>query len=81
MDEVSSGSCPQISGRSLARTYVGADLEDNWDALFRTVALFRGVATAVGDALGYPYARHVDGAMTAHLRELQALSRQRRASP
>ena len=35
----------------LSATYVGTDIEDNWNALFRTTALFRRVATEVGDAL------------------------------
>lgn len=51
----------------LAATYVGIDIEDNWNALFRTTALFRRVATEVGDALGYPYPQEVDKAMTAYL--------------
>lgn len=51
----------------LAATYVGADIEDNWNALFRTTALFRRVATEVADALGHPYPLDVDEAVTAHL--------------
>lgn len=51
----------------LAGTYVGPDLEENWDALFRTTALFRRVATEVGDALGYAYPQEVDDGVTAQL--------------
>ncbi|MGD0714611.1 MAG: aminoglycoside 6-adenylyltransferase [Gaiellaceae bacterium] len=51
----------------LASTYVGTGIEDSWAALFRTTALFRRVATEVGDALGYAYPQDVDDAMTAHL--------------
>ncbi len=39
----------------LEQTYVGAQLEDNWDALTRTMDLFRRVAVEVGEHLGYAY--------------------------
>ena len=51
---------PPTSGPQLASTYVGADIEESWDALFRTTALFRRVANEVGDALGYAYPEDVD---------------------
>jgi aminoglycoside 6-adenylyltransferase len=57
----------------LADTYVGTDIEDNWDALFRTTALFRRVATEVGDALGYAYPLEVDEAVTAQLEAVRKL--------
>lgn len=57
----------------LASTYVGMDVEANWDALFRTTALFRRVATEVGGALGYSYPQRVDDVMTAHLEAVRAL--------
>ena len=57
----------------LAGTYVGADIEDNWNALFRTTALFRRVAKEVGEALGYAYPQHVDDGITAHLEGVRRL--------
>jgi hypothetical protein len=57
----------------LADTYVGTDIEDNWDALFRTTALVRRVATEVGDALGYAYPLEVDEAVTARLEAVRRL--------
>lgn len=51
----------------LAGTYVGTDIEDNWNALFRTTALFRRVASDVGDVLGYEYPREKDEAVTSYL--------------
>jgi aminoglycoside 6-adenylyltransferase len=57
----------------LASTYVGTEIDDNWEALFRTTALFRRVASEVGDALGYPYPRDVDDAMTARLEAVRKL--------
>jgi aminoglycoside 6-adenylyltransferase len=59
----------------LAATYVGTDIDDNWNALFRTTALFRRVATEVGAALGYAYPLEVDGAVTAQLEGVRRLSR------
>lgn len=66
-------SLPADVWAELASTYVGMDIEENWDALFRTTALFRRVASEVGDALGYPYPRHVDDNMTAHLEAVRDL--------
>jgi aminoglycoside 6-adenylyltransferase len=57
----------------LASTYAGADIEDNWNALFRTIALFRRVAAEVGEALGYTYPQSLDEALTAHLHEVRRL--------
>jgi aminoglycoside 6-adenylyltransferase len=59
----------------LASTYVGVDLDENWNALFRTTALFRRVVTEVGDALGYRYPQEVHGAVTAYLLTVQDLPR------
>jgi aminoglycoside 6-adenylyltransferase len=57
----------------LAATYGGVSAEECWEALFRTTALFRRVATDVGEALGHPYPAHVDAAVTAHLEDIRAL--------
>ena len=57
----------------LATTFVGMDVDENWEALFRTAALFRRVATEVGDALGYPYPRWIDDAVTAQLQDVRSL--------
>jgi len=57
----------------LASTYVGTDIEDNWNALFRLTALFRRVAREVGGALGYPYPQQIDDKVTAHLEAVRGL--------
>lgn len=59
----------------LEDTYVGADIEENWNALFRTTTLFRRVAREVGDALGYAYPGEVDEGVSAHLENVRELSR------
>ena len=57
----------------LERTYVGADLEENWEALFRTTALFRRAANEVGNALGYAYPEALDVCITAYLEHVRSL--------
>lgn len=63
---------PDVSSE-LAATYVGADVEENWAALFRTTALFRRVATHVGQALGYTYPQEVDDKVRAYLDHVRSL--------
>ena len=57
----------------LAATYVGPEIEANWDALFRTSALFRRVAGEVADALGYAYPQSVDDRVSAYLYAVRQL--------
>lgn len=59
----------------LEQTYVGGDVDENWDALFRTNDLFRRVATEVGAALGYAYPREIDERMSEQLRGIRTLPR------
>lgn len=61
--------------RELAATYVGADLEANWDALFRMTALFRRIALEVGTALGYAYQQQRDDEVTRYLQQVRQLDR------
>src|SRR5690606_23911145 len=46
------GLSPEVWSR-LEATYTGADLAENWEALFRTVALFGEAAGDVARHLGY----------------------------
>ncbi len=57
----------------LEATYVGPGVEENWEALFRTTALFQRVAHEVGDAVGFEYPQDVDDGVTAHLEHVCAL--------
>jgi aminoglycoside 6-adenylyltransferase len=56
---------------AFAATYVGADIEENWEALFKTTSLFRTVAIAVGDALGYAYLYDLDERVTRYLLDIR----------
>ena len=45
---------------SIPATFAAYDTADLWRALFATLALFRQLATAAADRLGYPYPTKVD---------------------
>ncbi len=57
--------------RQLERTYAGAGIADNWEALFRTLALFRQVAIAVADDLGYAYPHAFDRRVTTYVQSMK----------
>jgi aminoglycoside 6-adenylyltransferase len=59
----------------LESTYVGADLEANWDAIFRTIDMFRKVAIEVGNRLGYGYPHDLDRRGVTYLRKVRTLDR------
>jgi aminoglycoside 6-adenylyltransferase len=59
----------------LESTYRGAGLEENWEAMFRTIALFRKVAIEVGDRLGYAYPHDLDRRTVAYLEKVKNLDR------
>ena len=74
---------PGVYGRGIERrlpadivaelhaTWTGADIGDNWTALFRLAALFRRIATEVGEALGFEYPLDVDEPMTQYLESVR----------
>lgn len=55
----------------LESAYAGPDIADNWEALFRTMALFRQVAMEVGEKLGYAYPHHLDERVTTYVQKMQ----------
>jgi aminoglycoside 6-adenylyltransferase len=60
----------------LEGTYTGAGLEENWEALFRTIALFRKAAFEVGQRLGLAYPHGLDQRAMAYLQRVKNLDRQ-----
>lgn len=60
----------------LESTYVGAGEEENWDALFRTIDLFREAAIQVGDHLGYAYPHNLHQRVVQYLQKVRNLDRQ-----
>ncbi len=59
--------------KELECTYTGPGIEETWEALFRTIALFRRVAREVGERLGYAYPEELDRRATAYLQRVRAL--------
>jgi aminoglycoside 6-adenylyltransferase len=59
----------------LEATYAGADTADNWEALFRTMALFRDVAMEVGKWLGYIYPHDLDQRVTNYAQQMRHQNR------
>jgi aminoglycoside 6-adenylyltransferase len=60
----------------LAATYVGSGIEENWEALFATTALFRRVAGDVADALALSYPQELDDRASGYLAAVRALARE-----
>lgn len=54
-------------------TYVGAGIEENWQAMFRTIDLFQMVATEVGNHLGYAYPQQLHNRAVAYLSRVRQL--------
>ena len=60
----------------LEATYAGAGIEENWDALFKTMAFFRRVAVDVAQHLGYVYPHDLDRRVTAYVQHMQQRQRE-----
>ena len=56
-------------------TYTGAELEANWDALFRSIDLMRRVATEVGKHLGFTYPQELEHRAVGYLQKVKQLDR------
>lgn len=64
----------------LERTYVGAGIAENWEALFRTIALFRQVAIGVAEDLGYAYPHELDQRVTAYVQTIKDVGKEQEDS-
>ena len=60
----------------LESTYVGAGTVENWEALFKTISLFRKVAIEVGDSIGYKYPHDLHQRVLAYLERVSQLEPQ-----
>ena len=58
---------------AVEQTYAGAGIADNWQALARTMALFRRIAVEVGDHLGYPYPHDLHQRVSAYVEQIMQL--------
>ena len=61
--------------RELQSTYAGAGELENWDALFKTIDLYRRVAIEVGQHLGFDYPHELDRRAMTYLQKVQNLDR------
>lgn len=59
----------------LESTYTGPGLEENWEALFRTIELMKRVATEVGQHLGFTYPKQLEQRVVNYLRKVRQLDR------
>jgi aminoglycoside 6-adenylyltransferase len=55
----------------LEASYAGASIGENWESLFRLIALYRRVARDVAAHLGYAYPDEMDRRVTDHARRMQ----------
>lgn len=67
---------PTSLWQQLEATYVGADIEDNWQAFFATIELFRKIAVEVGTSLGYNYPHNMDKECVAYAHKVKATPHQ-----
>ena len=56
----------------LESCFAGADIDENWEALFRTITLFRQAAVEVGERLGYVYPQELDRRVTAFVQNMRS---------
>ena len=59
----------------LESTYAGAGIEENWESLYRTIALFRKAAIEVGESLGFSYPDDLERRMLAYLQKVRTLGK------
>ena len=53
--------------------YAGGGIAENWEALERTVAVFRRAAVEVGERLGYAYPHELERRVMAYVRQIRAM--------
>lgn len=57
----------------VSQIYVGADREQNWNALLGMITLFRRIAREMGQALGYGYPEELDQRVMTYLELVRSL--------
>jgi aminoglycoside 6-adenylyltransferase len=60
----------------LVDTYTGADLKANWNAMYKSIDLFRKVAIDVGEHLGFDYPTELEARVVAYLTKVKNLDRE-----
>ena len=67
------GYLPSDIWSELEQTYATAQITANWDALSRTLALFRRIAIEVGERLGYAYPELLHQRVCAYIEQIRQL--------
>ena len=62
---------PPTIWSQLEQAYAGAEIEENWDALFKTIELFRELAIDVANNLGYAYPHNLDQGVTTYVQNMK----------
>lgn len=65
---------PPAIWSELEASYAGAEIEANWEALFRTVDVFRRVALEVAAASGYSYPIELDREVTEYAAKIRRMN-------
>ena len=60
-----------VAAKFIEDTYTGTGPEENWEALYKTIALMRKTATEVGSRLGFPYPQDMDRRTVAYLQKVK----------
>jgi aminoglycoside 6-adenylyltransferase len=56
----------------LESTYVGAGKKENWEALFKTINLFRKIASKVEKSLHYTFPADMDSRVMEYLQKVKS---------
>lgn len=59
----------------LIASFAGGEIDNLWESLFRTSALYRKAVTRVGEGLGFAYPHDLDARVTAFHQTLRTLSK------
>ena len=62
---------PAALWQEVKATYVGSDVDENWDAMFLMMKTFGTTAREVGEALGYRYPQELEHRVTGHVRAMR----------
>ncbi len=66
---------PSYIWEQVERTFAGAGTADNWQALEKTMALFRQTAIEVGSHLGYPYPEALHRRIQDYIEQIRVMKR------
>lgn len=66
---------PAAIWEQVEQSFAGSDTAENWQALEKTLAIFRQIAIEVGEDLGYPYPEALHDRVVSYLERFRAMER------